>query len=130
MKTVATILGLIVIVALVWMLSRWQLAQAPPPAETINEAGIKSDLLAIARAEKDYMAKHQHYGSMNKLQQDGFLPFSGLRWDGYFYTAEVGDDGEHFKITARTTEIAKAHWPIFWIDDTMQISEFAGFIIN
>ena len=129
MKTVGTILGLLLLVAMICFVTRWQLSQAPPPDETINEVGIKSDLLRIAEAEKKYMASHGSYASINKLQQDGLIRFSGLRWGGYFYTAEV-NDGQHFKITARPTEVSKAAWPTLSIDETMQVSEFAGGIIN
>ena len=62
--------------------------------------GVKSDLLAIAQAERMYLASHGSYASVDELQQDGSITFSGANRRGYSYTAEV-DDGQHFKITAR-----------------------------
>jgi hypothetical protein len=127
MKTAGTILGLVVLMSMIWFVTKWQLWQAPPPTETINEMGIKSDLLAIAQAEKKYIASHKSYASINELQQNGLLAFSGRRWGGYFYTSEI-DHGQHFKITARPTEVSKAAWPTLSIDETMHVTEFAGFL--
>jgi hypothetical protein len=127
MKIVGTIVALVTLVALVWFVTKWQLSKAPPPGETINETGIKSDLQAIAQAERKYMASHGSYASINELQQDGLLAFSDSRWGGYFYTATV-NDGQHFKITAQPTELSKVGWPIYSIDETMRVSEFAGIL--
>ena len=129
MKTAGTILGVVILTLMIWIVTKRQLWHAPPPDETINELGIKSDLLAIAQAEKRYLASYGTYGSINELQQNGLLSFSGLRWGGCFYAAVV-DDGQHFKITARPAELSKARWPVLSIDETMQLSEFAGGIIN
>jgi hypothetical protein len=127
MKTAGTIMGVVIVMVMIWFVTKRQLWQAPPRDETINEVVIKSDLLAIARAEKKYLASHGTYGSINELQQNGLLSFSGLRWGGYFYAAVV-DDGQHFKITARPAELSKARWPVLSIDETLQVSEYAGLL--
>ncbi len=126
MKAGGAILGLVIVVAIIWFVMKSQYSQGPagaqPPAETIDVVGVKSDLLAIAQAERMYLASHGSYVSVDELQQDGSITFSGANRRGYSYTAEV-DDGQHFKITARPSDPAKASWPSLSIDETMQVTQ-------
>jgi hypothetical protein len=127
MKAGGMIVGLVIVVAIIWFVMKSEFSQGPggtvqPPAETINVVGVKSDLLAIAQAEKICLASHGNYVSVDELQQDGSITFSGTNRRGYSYTAEV-DDGEHFKITARPSDPAKASWPTISIDDLMQVTQ-------
>jgi hypothetical protein len=68
------------------------------------------------------MASHGSYASVDELQQDGSITFSGANRRGYNYTAEV-EGGQHFTITARPSDPAKATWPTVSIDETMQIAQ-------
>ncbi len=126
MKAAGMIVGLVIAVAIVWFVVKSQFAQGPnggqPPAETIDVVGVKGDLLALAQAERLYMASHGSYASLDELQQDGSVAFSGPGRRGYTYTAEA-DDGQHFKITAQPTDPAKSGWPTLSIDDTMQVTQ-------
>jgi hypothetical protein len=126
MKAGGAILGLVIVVAIIWFVMKSQFSQGPagaqPPAETIDVVGVKSDLLAIAQAERMYLASHGSYVSVDELQQDGSITFSGANRRGYSYTADV-DDGQHFKITARPSDPAKASWPTLSIDETMQVTQ-------
>jgi len=126
MKSAGTILGLVIVVAIIWFVVKSQYTQGPtggqPPKEVIDVVGVRSDLLAIAQAERMYLASHGSYVSVDELQQDGSISFSGTNRRGYSYTAEV-DDGQHFKITAKPSDPAKASWPILSIDETMQVTQ-------
>jgi hypothetical protein len=126
MKAAAGLLGLVIAVAITWFVIKAQYSQGPtggqPPAETIDVVGVKSDLLNIAQAEKMYLASHGSYVSVDALQQDGSITFSGANRRGYSYTAET-DDGEHFKITARPSDPAKLSWPTLSIDENMQVTQ-------
>ena len=126
MKAAGSILGLVIVVAITWFVVKTQFSQGPAgtqaPAETVDVVGVKSDLLAIAQAERMYLASHGSYGSVDGLQQDGSITFSGENRRGYRYTAEV-DDGQHFRITASPTDPAKATWPTLSIDETMQVTQ-------
>jgi hypothetical protein len=117
---------LVIVLAIIWFVMKSQFTQGPvggqPPKEVIDVVGVKSDLLAIAQAERMYLASHGSYVSVDALQQDGSITFSGENRRGYSYTAEV-DDGQHFKITAMPTDPAKAHWPTLYIDDLMQVTQ-------
>lgn len=126
MKAAGMILGLVIAMAIVWFVVKTQFSQGPagaqPPKETIDVVGVKSDLLSIAQAERIYMASHGAYGSVDELQQEGSLSFSGTNRRGYSYSADV-DDGQHFKITASPVDPAKAGWPTLSIDETMQVTQ-------
>ena len=91
-----------------------------PPKEVIDVVGVKNDLLAIGQAERMYLASHGTYVSVEQLQQDGALQWSGTNRRGYNYSAEV-TGGEHFRITAAPSDPAKAGWPTLTMDDTMQV---------
>lgn len=127
MKAAGSIVGLVIVVAIIWFVMKAQFSsQGPtggqPPMETIDVVGVKSDLLAIAQAERIYMASHGSYASIAELQQEGSLAFSGTGRRGYNYTADV-DDGQHFKVTATPENPAKASWPTLSIDETMQVTQ-------
>ncbi len=126
MKAAASVLGLIIVLAIVWMLIKTQYTQGPtggaPPKQVIDVVGVKTALLAIAQAERLYLASHGSYASIDQLQQDGAISFSGGNRRGYNYTAEV-DDGQHFKITATPSDPAKIGWPTLSIDENMEVTE-------
>ena len=126
MRAAAGVLGLIIVVAIGWFIIKTQFTQGPtggaPPKQTIDVVGVKNDLLAIAQAERMYLASHGSYASLDQLQQDGSLAFSGTNRRGYNYVAEV-DDGQHFKVTATPSDPAKAGWPTLSIDETMQVTQ-------
>ena len=126
MRAAGSILGLVIVMAIIWFVMKSQFTQGPtggqPPKEVIDVVGVKSDLLAIAQAERMYLASHGSYVSVDDLQQDGSITFSGANRRGYSYTAEV-DDGQHFKITATPSDPAKAGWPTLSIDETMQVTQ-------
>jgi hypothetical protein len=126
MKTAGSILGLLIVVAVIWFVMKSQFSQGPTagqaPKEVIDVVGVKSDLVAIGQAERMNLASHGSYASVDELQQDGSITFSGANRRGYNYTAEV-DDGQHFKITAVPAEPAKAGWPTLTIDETMQVAQ-------
>jgi len=76
----------------------------------------------IGKAEQLYLAVHGSYASLEQLEQDGEIAFSGTGRRGYNYTAEV-NDGLHFKITAVPSAPDKQGWPTLWIDQSMQVAQ-------
>jgi hypothetical protein len=126
MKAGGMIVGLVIAAAIVWFVVKAQYTQGPtggqPPKEVIDVVGVKNDLLTIGQAERMYLASHGSYASVDDLQKDGSLTFSGENRRGYNYNAEL-DDGQHFKITATPSDPAKASWPTLSIDDTMQVTQ-------
>lgn len=126
MKTAGAILGLVIVLAVGYFIFKSQFSPGPtgsaPPQQTIDVTGVRSDLLAIAQAERLYLASHGAYASVDQLQQDGSITFSGTNRRGYNYVAEV-DDGQHFQITATPADPAKAGWPTLSIDENMQVTQ-------
>jgi hypothetical protein len=126
MRAAGAILGLVIALAIGYYIVKSEYVQGPtggaPPKEVIDVVGVKNDLLAIGQAERMYLASHGSYASVDQLQQDGAITFSGTNRRGYNYVAEV-DDGQHFRITATPSDPAKQGWPTLTVDDTMQISQ-------
>jgi len=126
MKRVGGLLGLVIALGIGYFIFKAQYTTGPtggaPPKEVIDVIGVRSDLLAIAQAERMYLASNGAYVSLEQLQKDGGLTFSGTNRRGYNYVAEV-DDGQHFRITAMPVDPAKVNWPTLWIDESMQITQ-------
>lgn len=126
MKRAASLLGLVIALGVGWY---FYMAQMPrtstggiAPKQQIDLAGIKSDLLSMGQAERVYMASNGHYATIEKLQQDGALAFSGNERRGYRYEAEV-NGAAHFKIVASPVDPVKKDWPALVIDETMEVRE-------
>ena len=126
MKAAASVLGLVIVLAIVWMVIKTQFTQGPtgaaPPKQVIDVVGVKTDLVTIAQAERLYLASHGSYASINQLQQDGAISFSAANRRGYNYAADV-NDGQHFKITAAPSDPAKIGWPTLSIGENMEVTE-------
>jgi len=126
MRAVGSILGLVIVLAVVWLLVKTQFTQGPmggvPPKQMIDVVGVKTDLVAIAQAERAYLASHGSYASIDQLEQDGAINFSGAGRRGYNYTADVSD-GQHFRITAAPSDPAKTGWPTLWVDENMEVTQ-------
>jgi hypothetical protein len=131
MKRAGGLLGLVIVLGIGYFIFKSQFTGGPtgggvtggaPPKQVIDVVGVKNDLIAIGQAERLYLASHGTYASVEQLQQDGAILFSGINRRGYNYTAEISG-GEHFRIVAAPADPAKAGWPTLAIDDTMQITQ-------
>lgn len=122
MRSVATIVGLVIVLAVGYVVYERDLARTDslqaPPQQQIDLVGIQSDLIAIARAERQYLATHGTYASLDQLQADGLVPFSGAGRRGYTFASDV-DGSRRFTITATPSE---AGWPTLSIDETLNVS--------
>jgi hypothetical protein len=124
MKKAGGLLALVIALGIGYFIFRAQFTQGPtggaPPQQTIDTVGVRNDLIAIAQAERMYLASHGTYASLEQLQQEGAITFSGTNRRGYNFTAETSG-GEHFRIVAAPVDPAKAGWPTLAIDETMQV---------
>ena len=93
---------------------------APPPQQQIDTVGIRSELLAIAQAEGQYLVAHSRYGTLDELRQDSLLTASADR-RGYAFV--VVADGQAFTVTATPADPDKTGWPTLVMDQTRQITE-------
>jgi hypothetical protein len=124
-KKAGGLVGVVIFLAIGYYMLKTQIQHLPggaPPRQVIDVVGVKNDLVAIAQAERMYLANHGSYASLDQLQQEGSLSFSGSSRRGYNYAAVV-DDGQHFRITAAPSDPAKQGWPTLAIDDSMQVTQ-------
>lgn len=126
MRATASILGLVIVLAIGWFILKTQFTTSPtgvgPPKQVIDVVGVKTDLVAIGQAERLYLASHGSYASLDQLQQDGAIIFSGTNRRGYNYSAEVVD-GQHFTVTAMPANPTQEGWPRLSIDENMEVTQ-------
>jgi hypothetical protein len=124
MQKIGTILGLVVAlgagyVAYMYM-TRSTVAQGPPQQQ-IDVVGIRSALLVMGQAERQYFATHSTYATLEQLQREGLLT-GGTEQRGYSFTA-AADGARGFTITAAPADPAKAAWPTLVIDESLQVTQ-------
>jgi hypothetical protein len=91
------------------------------PQEQIDVVSIRRQLLTIGQAERQYLATHGTYATLEQLEQDDLLP-GGTEVRGYVFSAVVaGATG--FTITATPVDPEKADWPVLEIDERLQVVE-------
>ena len=126
MKAVASLLGLVLVLAVGLVVYKTQFMHSPTgetsPKVVADVAGVKTDLAVLGQAERLYLSLHGSYASLEQLQQDGAIGASATNHRGYSFSAEV-DDGLHFKITAAPTGPANQGWPTLAIDETMEVTQ-------
>ena len=83
MRSGAALLGLVIVLGIGYYMYRPSLEPSPgekvSPVQQVDVTGVKADLLSIAQAERLYLIGHSTYGTLEELQQDGSLNFSGAR---------------------------------------------------
>jgi hypothetical protein len=94
---------------------------ASVPRTTIDVAGVKQDLLAMANAERAHFALEGKYASLDDLRAKGNLTIPELRRGDYAYTAEFTDTV--FRVIATYSGPPNTGSPrTVSIDQTMQIA--------
>lgn len=92
------------------------------PTATVDLMGVRSDLLAIAQAERSHAALQGSYVSIDALRSGGDLTMPRNNRGAYNYSAEVSDSG--FRIVATWTGPESTGMPkSLSIDQTMEISQ-------
>lgn len=117
---------IIVVAAGAWIYMRQtqsvMTAGTASPTSTVDLMGVRSDLLAIAQAERSHAALQGSYVSIDALRSQGDLTMARNNRGPYNYSAEVSDSG--FRIIATWTGSESAGMPkTISIDQTMQISQ-------
>ena len=79
-------------------------------------AGVKNDLIAIASAERGYLASEGRYGSLDELISGNYITIKAERPP---YTYDVQTSANNFRVTAtRSTQGSPSE---LWITDDMQV---------
>jgi len=119
--------GLIIVAAIVFYLCSKQATSVTPgagatPQATIDIAGVRNDLLAIAQAERGEFALNGKYASLDSLRSSGALKMNADHRGPYQYSADVSDST--FRVVATYSGSAPAGMPrALSIDETMQIKQ-------
>lgn len=93
---------------------------AATPRSTIDVAGVKNDLIALANAERRHFAAEGKYVSIDELRSSGDISMPSNSRGPYSYSAETSDSG--FRITATYSGPPDAGVPrSLSIDETMQV---------
>jgi hypothetical protein len=92
------------------------------PTATVDLMGVRSDLLAMAQAERSHAALDGSFVSLEELRSHGDLTMTRDHRGPYTYSAEVSDSS--FRIVATYSGAASSGMPkSLSIDQTMQISQ-------
>jgi hypothetical protein len=123
MRGFTGLVGLLIVVGIAYYLYTGGQSggDAASPKRQIDVTGVRTDLLAIAQAERIHMASHGKYASVEELERSGAITFSPREHRGYTYSSTV--DERHFRVTARPVDPARADWPALSIDETGQVSQ-------
>lgn len=115
-------LGTVIVAAIAMYLYAIQVKTLQPSAaggnheEVATIAGVKTDLLAIASAERGYQATEGKLASLDELVSGNYLTIKRDR-PPYIYDIEIAGGG--FRVTAtRTVKGAPAQ---LWVTEAMQV---------
>lgn len=93
--------------------------------QSISLTGVKNDLIAIAQAERLYVAQNGSCAGMDTLTSSGALSATKSGRDGYTYAVDCS--GVNFRITAshRPAQAGtpSVHYPTMSVDQTMEIHQ-------
>jgi len=122
--------GLLISVALLFGVYQYYLKRMPvsdegtAPTQAISLAGVRSDLLQIAQAERAYIATNGNCVTLDELISSNSLAMSRAERDGYSYA--VSCSGQSFSVVARHAPApagSPIRYPNFAIDQNMQLGE-------
>src|SRR5262249_50706752 len=88
------------------------------PQTTIDVTAVRNDLLAIAKAERNYFASNGKYASLGELRSNGDVTIPSR--PNYSYSAEAADSS--FKVVAVYSGSDPQAPKRLTVDDTMTIT--------
>ena len=108
-----------------------QAAPAPGMVATqaIDTTGMKTDLMAIAQAERMYYVQNNSYADLSTLVSSGTMNITRTSRGGYTYSVDSSATG--FTVTASYTAppldmpagVAPPHFPTYTIDQSMEVHQ-------
>jgi Tfp pilus assembly protein PilE len=129
-----SLIGLLVTAAIGMSIYMYTLKQAAPAegmvvTQNISVVGVKTDLMAIAQAERMYYTQNGAYADLPTLTSTGTMNLTRTSRDGYTYSAVPS--GSTFTVTATYTPppvqnpagVTPPHFPTFTIDQTMEVHQ-------
>jgi hypothetical protein len=121
MKSLAGLLvvALISVLAYKYYFSTMQSEGSGTPAQTIDIAGVKNDLLGIAQGERAHLAEHGNYVSLDELVSSGELTMKRTSRNGYTYSVETSD--QTFRAVAHCPTTTYPGCSDFAVDQSMEV---------
>jgi len=125
MKSVASIIGLVAALGIGYYVYQTSMTRTgvtmAPPQQQIDVVDIRSNLLVLGEAERQYLVAHGSYATLDELRADN-LTTLGSEVRGYTFVEAInGNQG--FTITAMPSDPDKASWPTLAISENMQVTE-------
>jgi len=111
MKSAASVLGLVIVLAIGYWVYKAELVPGPQGGTPVLEQGYIAGWPAISSPSarrKGCIWRATAPASLDQLHEDGSIPFAATR-HGYNYSVEI-EGAEHFKAVAVPS---KAGWPLF-----------------
>jgi hypothetical protein len=134
MRSVTGVISLMVTAALGVGAYLFFLKQASPSrgmvvTQNISVTGVKTDLMAIAQAERMYYVQNGSYTDLATLSSSGTMNIARTSRDGYTYSVDTSETG--FTATARYTApppemppgVAPPRFPTITVDQTMEVHQ-------
>lgn len=128
------LIGILVTAAVGLGIYMYTLKEAAPAngmvvTQNISIVGVKTDLIAIAQAERMYYTQNGTYADLPTLTSSGTMNVSRTSRDGYTYSAEPA--GNAFTVTATYTappvanpaNVTPPHFPTYTIDQNMEVHQ-------
>lgn len=121
---VLALVGVLAVLAVGYFVAQQSVSSAADqasPQEQIDVIGIRQQLLTIGQAQRQYLAAHGEYATIEQLAREDLLP-GGTEARGYVFSAvPAGTTG--FTVTATPIDAEKSDWPVLEIDESMQVVE-------
>jgi Type IV minor pilin ComP, DNA uptake sequence receptor len=134
MRSITGVASLLVTAALGVAMYMYFLKQASPSpgmvvTQNISVTGVKTDLMAIAQAERMYYVQNGSYADLPTLSSSGTMNIARTSRDGYTYSVDSSATG--FTATATYTApppemppgVAPPHLPTITVDQTMDVHQ-------
>ena len=110
---------LIVFISYKLFFNQLQSTGSASPTRSVDVAGVKNDLVAIAQAERMYQVEHSSYATLEQLKASGAMAMAKTARDGYTYEAEPS--GTTFRVVAHCPATANPGCSNYAIDETMDL---------
>jgi hypothetical protein len=113
------VVALIAGIAYKYYFSKMESEGTGTPAQTIDIAGVKNDLIGVAQAERAYLAEHGSYASLDELVSSGELTMKRSSRDGYTYSVETAD--QTFRVVAHCPTATSPGCKNLSVDQSMEV---------
>src|SRR4051812_35237051 len=116
-------IGLLIAVAVGAVIYSKQAQSVSPaggsPKSTIESVGVRSDLMAIANAERRRLASDGKYVSLEELRSNGDISMPSNKRGPYSYSVNISQEG--FRVEAAYSGDDPSATKLISVDQTMQV---------